>query len=221
MAMGFDTARHTPPVDKKPPLDYYVPTVYIGLGGTGKEVLMRLRKRSYDKIGHRQRDFVRYLIIDTDARQWWPRNEREEDYAPVKPQESEIVECPISEGQFYTAFDLRDREGDPRYQWLNPRMRHYKAPIDGAGTHRQFGRLAFMLNYSDIRSRVETHMTAARAAAARPKTTGQIDLAVDQNSLEIVIVTSLAGGTGWDVYRRCLFGQTHLQYERCTARRSQ
>ncbi len=196
MATPFDTAQHAPPIAKQPPLDYYVPTVYIGLGGTGKEVLMRLRKRSHEKVGSRQRKFVRYLIIDTDVNQWWPRNEREEDYAPVKPQESEIVECPISESQFYTAFDLLEKQGDRRYSWLNPRMRDYKPPIDGAGTHRQFGRMAFLLNYESIRERIEGHIQGVFAAAARPDATAADELTVAQNTVEIVIVTSMAGGTG-------------------------
>ena len=43
-------------------------TLFIGLGGSGKEVLMRLRRKFYganeNKYGY---DFIRYLWIDTDT----------------------------------------------------------------------------------------------------------------------------------------------------------
>ena len=123
---------------------------------------MRLRKRFYDEYGDRKFDFVRYLMIDTDMERWWPGGEAtEEEYSPVRPKAHEILSCQISEAQFINTFELLEKANDPRYvDWLKPEMRNYgsKAVQKGAGTHRQFGRMAFMLNFDAIRDRIISHL---------------------------------------------------------------
>lgn len=42
------------------------PTLYIGLGGTGKEVLLRLRRRVCDEFGTQTLPWTRFLYIDCD-----------------------------------------------------------------------------------------------------------------------------------------------------------
>ena len=44
------------------------PTLYIGLGGTGKEVLLRLRRRFYERFRVRSLPCTQFLWIDTDIR---------------------------------------------------------------------------------------------------------------------------------------------------------
>jgi hypothetical protein len=181
-------------------LDHYVPTLFIGLGGTGKDVLMRLRKRFYDEYASQKREFVRHLIVDTDMERWWPGGDAsEEEYQPVRPKVGEHQSCQINEKQFYNVFDLLERQNDERFvSWLKPEMRNYgaRAVIKGAGTHRQFGRMAFMLNYNEVRARIETHIADVLNAAATADSEALDGATVEQNTIEIVIVTSLAGGTG-------------------------
>src|ERR1035441_6959172 len=44
------------------------PTLYIGLGGTGKEVLLRLRRRFYERFRDGVPPCTRFLWLDTDTR---------------------------------------------------------------------------------------------------------------------------------------------------------
>src|ERR1035437_7276495 len=44
------------------------PTLYIGLGGTGKEVLLRLRRRFYERFRTGVLPCTRFLWMDTDTR---------------------------------------------------------------------------------------------------------------------------------------------------------
>ncbi len=60
----------------------------------------------------------------------------------------------------------------------------------GAGTHRQFGRLAFYLNHAAIRHTIERQIAESLRYAADNPTK------VEENRIEVVIVMSLAGGTG-------------------------
>src|SRR5829696_1104784 len=43
------------------------PTLFIGLGGTGKEVLLRLRRKFYERFGEPGLPCVSYLWLDTDT----------------------------------------------------------------------------------------------------------------------------------------------------------
>src|SRR6185437_13663505 len=67
----------------------------------------------------------------------------------------------------------------------------------GAGTFRQFGRLAFFLRYRDVAGKILSDIRTLLRSAANPPaqligTTAQ----VDPTRLEVVVITSLAGGTG-------------------------
>lgn len=197
MANEFDVNLVTGDQLEERTLNHYVPTLYIGLGGTGKDVLMRLRKRFHGLYAGKNSDYNKYLIIDTDQRRWWPGgDETEEDYLPVKPTVGEHVDCPITEQQFNSTFDSLELVQPPEYSWLKPEMRNedHKAVIDGAGTHRQFGRMAFMLNESSIRGAIESHARAVLRSSAESENTQ--DTTVEQDIMEVVIVTSIAGGTG-------------------------
>lgn len=66
----------------------------------------------------------------------------------------------------------------------------HKSLEHGAGTHRQFGRLAFFLNAGAIRRTFENQLKLLLKHAAAASTE------VDDERVEVVIVTSLAGGTG-------------------------
>lgn len=44
------------------------PTLFLGLGGTGKEVLLRLRRKFYERWGVTGLPCTSYLWMDTDQR---------------------------------------------------------------------------------------------------------------------------------------------------------
>ncbi len=76
--------------------------------------------------------------------------------------------------------------------WLKPELERIgpEALEHGAGTHRQFGRLAFYLNHVPIRHTIERQIAESlRFAALNPTK-------VAEDRIEVVIVMTLAGGTG-------------------------
>lgn len=170
-----------------------VPTVFIALGGSGKEVVMRLRKRFFDRFHTKDPGYARFVFIDTDTQDFVPKGESADAYAELAPQQTELVATPITAAQFHKVFaDLNARVNCDHLAWLKPEMERVgpQAVEHGAGTHRQFGRLAFFLNHQGIRHTIERQVAAALQYAAEHPTQ------VEENRVEIIIVMSLAGGTG-------------------------
>src|SRR5437016_1822211 len=46
--------------------NFIEPTIFVGLGGTGKETLLRIRRRFFEKFGVIGYPILGYLWIDTD-----------------------------------------------------------------------------------------------------------------------------------------------------------
>src|SRR5882724_8500300 len=68
------------------------PTLFIGLGGTGKEVLLRLRRKFYERLGQPGLPCTAYMWIDTDTRDVMARGERVDDiYQAVAFEEYEKI----------------------------------------------------------------------------------------------------------------------------------
>ena len=180
-------------------LDAYVPTLYIGLGGTGRDVLLRLRKRWFHEHGPRRPPFVRYLMVDMGTPCSWPRGTRQEDYESVRPEPGEWVNCEIPANQFYAVFDGLAKTRDERFAgWLKPELQFYGAACmaSGSGTHRQLGRLAFMLRYDELRERIEVQLRQMLEDVLRLHLDVPPSTHVQTGEIEVVIVTSLAGGAG-------------------------
>jgi hypothetical protein len=174
----------------------FIPTVFVGLGGSGKSVLMRLRKQFHDRYanwGSKFDRFARFVFVDTDQSEFVPKGDKNKMFADVLPDASEIVQSTIARDRFTEIFDDLERQRDSKHlHWLMPSMRSvgYNAVEDGAGQFRQFGRLAFFVNYQAIRQQIKTQIEEVLAYSSRNAAE------VMTGRIEVVIVTSLAGGTG-------------------------
>lgn len=149
------------------PIDGIVPTLYIGLGGTGRNVLLRLRKR-FRKHFNELSELSQFLLIDTDLRNPAPDGERWEDFESVflRPEAGELVDCGIRPDEFQMAHEACEFRRDPRLRdWVDPVLWNTFNGMDyGAGMCRQLGRLAFILNYQKIRTAIVSHLrTLAKA----------------------------------------------------------
>lgn len=60
-----------------------IPTLLIGLGGSGKEVLMRLRKRFHDRYITKDPGYARFVFIDTDAQTFVPQEKQNEAFRGI------------------------------------------------------------------------------------------------------------------------------------------
>lgn len=189
-------------------LNGIVPTLYIGLGGTGKEILMRFRRRMYEDYGEPHLPFARTLVFDTDMQKNSdiPKGEEEANYEHVRLSKTkgEWISVEIQPDLYQQAkSDLKTRK-DRRYTpWLHKEFFEIvpeKAVQDGAGGYRQAGRLAFFIHYNKIRTAIESELATMLAYMKDPNQQRNPPLSVDNSRIEIVIVSSIAGGTGAGMY---------------------
>lgn len=182
---------------EKEKVEKFVPTLFIGLGGSGKEILQRFRKNLFEQYVNWREDFARFLLIDTDDQ---PTGSEYEQVA-FRRERGEFIGCGISQKDYNNAIQDFRKRFDRRFaDWLHPDFESLVPPTavqNGAGTYRQAGRLAFFLNFPSIKDQIHQHMKSAlHFAAQRPQTLFGQPGEVAADRIEVVIVTSLAGGTG-------------------------
>lgn len=175
------------------------PTVLIGLGGTGKEVLRRLRRMFYEKYRMVGLPVMEYLWFDTDIRN-----------IDIMENETDLLDRRID-------FSAREKidgrimpqelEGYRNNKGMYPHIWSWfpealdslpsTAITQGAGQIRPCGRLAFFHHYDKLREEIERKVNRVQSAEARTEMVRIFpDYDADPNDLEIVLVTSIAGGTG-------------------------
>ena len=175
------------------------PTLLIGLGGTGKEVLRRMRRMFYEKYRVVGLPVMEYLWFDTDI-----RNESLSGEAPdeldrlIDLAESQKIDGRVQPEDL--AGYRRNKNTYPHiWDWLPSELDELpdNAIIQGAGQIRSFGRLAFFHHYTKIRDAIEKlgrKVTAQEAVSNMDR--HYPDYTVDTSTLEIITVSSLGGGTG-------------------------
>lgn len=168
-----------------------VPTVLIGVGGTGHEVLARVRRLVEETYGSLNNfPLISFLIIDTDK-----------EYKVTSPnaagsafKDSEKLWASVSGRQVRDMMD--NMQNYPWIaQWFPTELERNLSAIEaGAGQIRGCGRFAFFCNYHKIQK-------AFNQAAERVK--GHENIMLDKygikvvtNSLNVFVVGSLSGGTG-------------------------
>lgn len=171
------------------------PTIIIGLGGTGKEVLLRLRRRFYERYNIFGFPTVAYLWIDTDTRN---RNIDDQPLDHIMEQvmfkEEEHVSAEVQGSAFMGYF--RDQRTSPHiFSWLDPQLGALGSVVHGARQVRPLGRLAFFHCYRDIRTKLDAALARVRAQTA-VEAMGNRGIVVDGNALDVIILFSIAGGTG-------------------------
>ncbi|HVG19052.1 MAG TPA: tubulin-like doman-containing protein [Blastocatellia bacterium] len=171
------------------------PTILIGVGGTGKEVLLRLRRRFYERYNMFGFDTVSYLWIDTDTRN---RNIDDQPLDHIMEQvmfrEEERVSAEVP-GEAFMGYFGDKRTSPHLFSWLDPKLAALGSVLHGARQVRPLGRLAFFHSHTDIRRKLDAALAKVRAQTAI-ESMQRRGIAVDGNALDIIIICSLAGGTG-------------------------
>ncbi len=180
-------------------------TLCIGLGGTGRDVLMQIRRLIIDRHGRLDAlPVVGFVHIDadkgaSDITGLSTGNTYRGEHILFTPAEKVIATMSSQEidqliggleqqGEFE-----RQSPYDHIRRWLPPQLiRHVKAIEDGAGGIRPVGRLSFFHNYRKIKAAIET---------AENRTRGHSQAMLDrgfsvESGLNIFVVGSLCGGTG-------------------------
>jgi len=168
-----------------------VPTVLVGVGGTGVEVLSRVRRLVEESYGSLKKfPLISFLTIDTDK-----------DYKVSNP---EAAGSPLQDHEKHWASVSGREVSDimsnmPKYPWIEswfPKEleRNIGALEAGAGQIRACGRFAFFYNYQRIKARFNE--ACSRVKGHENFMLDQYDIRVNSNSLNVFIVGSLSGGTG-------------------------
>ncbi len=183
------------------------PTLYVALGGTGKEVLLRLRRRILETLwnGHRVEkldDFKVASFLYFDLYQG--RAEEEKNSASgtdVEDPLSALVDLPKSDciqKRMETGKYLKGREIDrfPHVkEWLPAGdLRSIRAE-DGAGQVRALSRLFFFDDVANINDTINAKARALLHNVSNSEALARLGVEVEPQ-VQIIVVCSVAGGTG-------------------------
>lgn len=166
------------------------PAIIIGLGGTGKEVLMLLRKKVMQSFGSLQNfPLLGYLHLDTDQSQEsqaMPSTQYlGEDIALV---ESERLLLTVTGGNSW-------KDNQAIRDWFPASLNIPSNFQMGCAAQRNFGRLAFSANVDTIRHRLMTLAPRVTANQTLMDFASRHGVTVVPR-LDVFIVSALLGGTG-------------------------
>lgn len=189
------------------------PTLFIGIGGTGMQVLMRVRRRilnaQWGGAGQRARieglsefPIAQFIHFDLDHG------------AVIESGESQAKDLQFEQVKFgdddkvVEAFDMdkysRDEDSLEKYphikEWLPltpQRIRELRFDMSsGAGQIRAVSRLYFFDKYAKVRDKIRLKLKALKAGLSHERQLAELGLRMETNRFRIVVVGSVAGGTG-------------------------
>jgi len=168
-----------------------VPTILVGVGGTGVEVLSRVRRLVEQSYGSLDKfPILSFLSVDTDK-----------DYKVTNP---EAAGTPLQDYEKLWASVSGKEVSDimtnmQKYPWIEAWFpqeleRNIGALEAGAGQIRACGRFAFFYNYHKIRAKFNEACDRAKSHENYMQDT--YDVRVNSGQVNVFVVGSLSGGTG-------------------------
>ncbi len=186
-------------------------TICIGLGGTGRDVLMRIRRLIVERYqDFKQLPVISFVHIDTDKATNGTTGLRTGNTfhgVDLRFSDAEKVAATMTRSEvdnFAREMERRGRnyDGSPGVyenisRWFPPQLlKNLKAIDEGAQAIRPVGRLAFFHNYRKIKAAIES---AERRTRGHEAFMIRNNWSVE-NKLNIFVVGSLCGGTGSGVF---------------------
>ena len=177
------------------------PTVFIGLGGTGMEVLLRLRRRILAERWNGQQlksigDFpiAAFLYFDTD--------QRATAQSDIKSDEDPFLSLISLDGEAIRPKDFRPGKFQSNIDnyptlrdWLPTQSLSGVDTSQGAGQIRAISRLLFFDQVKNFDAEVRKRANMVTANLSNQRSLTELGLAPDKN-LRAVVVAGLGGGTG-------------------------
>ena len=190
------------------------PTLFIGAGGTGMEVMMRIRRRILSAVWNRQHptrvesiaDFpvARFLHFDLDNNAVIDEGKSQRTdpwYELVRLTDEERLVEPLDLPQYHESDDSLARF--PLIEsWMPLRPKKLRSlgidPSKGAGQIRSVARLYLFDKYPRLRGRIKgaLNFLSSNAGIERKENYQRLGLQVDTSKFRIVVIASNAGGTG-------------------------
>ncbi len=199
--MSSTTTPKPPDGEPRPATRRVQPTLFIGLGGTGMQILLRLRRRilAGDWNGRRIDDLSRmpvasFIYFDTDL-----RTAIESDRDQASDPLARIVAFRENE-RLQHAVDVRRYTKDiDRYpliaDWLPIADFSLINTEKGAGQVRAISRLLFFDQFAKLADLVRDRSDGLLRSVGRQDDLAHLGLEIE-NRLRVVVVCSAAGGTG-------------------------
>ena len=190
------------------------PTLFIGAGGTGMEVMMRIRRRIMSEVWNRHNPtrvesiaefpVARFLHFDLDNHAIIDEGKSlrtDPWYELVKLTDEERLVEPFDLAQYHESDDSLSRF--PLIEkWMPLRPKKLRSlgidPSKGAGQIRALARLYLFDKYPKLRGRIKgaLNFLSSNAGNERKETYQRLGLQVDTSKFRIVVIASCAGGTG-------------------------
>lgn len=166
-------------------------TLYVGLGGTGVQVLLNVKKCFIDIYGEIP-PMIGFLAIDTDTAAL-NKEVTSNRGKSIKLDSSELLVCSVKQ-----ALNVY-RNNPQKYDWVPTKNVDKLSNIqgNGAGQVRSNGRFIAFYNFQDIKDNIQTAIT--RINKLLPQNSPyEVELNVDKVERPIIINVfgSVAGGTG-------------------------
>jgi hypothetical protein len=190
------------------------PTLFIGAGGTGMEVMMRIRRRILSQVWNRHNPtrvesiarfpVARFLHFDLDNHAIIDEGKSlrtDPWYELVKLSDEERLVEPLDLPQYHESDDSLARF--PLIEnWMPLRPKKLRSlgidPSKGAGQIRALARLYLFDKYPKLRGRIKgaLNFLSSNAGNERKENYQRLGLQVDTSKFRIVVIASCAGGTG-------------------------
>lgn len=179
-------ARELPPLDLAPQPPQLEPTLFLGVGRSAGRVLLRLRHRLKDRFQSLAAvPSFQMLLLDTDGKELLEVSQRQ---GGLEPQE--MVALPLRRPQ-----DYRDNSRS-LLQWLSRRWL-YNIPrsLKTEGL-RPLGRLALVDHADEVTRRLQSAIETAVSDESVSRTEQIAGCPVRTDTMRIVVIASISGGTG-------------------------
>jgi len=166
------------------------PTIVVGLGGTGKEVIIKIRRMIVETYGSLDAlPIVSFLHLDTE------QNAKVSEPQTVLKQDISLRPVEQVWAKVDNAKAILNRIADYEYltEWFPPELAGTDSILAGAGQIRALGKFAFTVNYQTIKQAF---------ANARSRIVGHEKFMLDRwgvqldKGVNVFVICSLSGGTG-------------------------
>jgi hypothetical protein len=166
------------------------PAIVIGPGGTGNQVVRRLKMLVRDHYGDTPM-LIHFLVADTDAGTFTDQN-----WSPL-PELAQLERMPLYDPQVPFA-DVRENPGayPEIHEWLPPTLDiGLLDRQDGAGQVRMLGRMAFYKSFAFFERRVDYIFTQCQRIHTQLEAMKRYEFDVAADPV-IYVVSSICGGQG-------------------------
>jgi hypothetical protein len=166
------------------------PAITIGLGGTGNQVVRRLKRQVHQHYGDTP-TLLNFLVVDTDQDTF-----NDQSWAPM-PALSELERVPLYDAQVPFS-DVRQNPGayPEIHEWLLP-----TADVglldrqEGAGQIRMLGRLALYKSFGFFERRIDHLFNQCQRIQTLLEAMQRYDFNVEMDPV-VYLISSVCGGQG-------------------------